>query len=373
MIQEKRVLDEFFELVQIRCSTLDEREMADLLTKRLTDLGFTVEEDDAGQKLGGNTGNLVATLKGNVPSAPMIMLTAHMDCVEPCVNIKPILKDGVITSDGTTILGSDDKAGVVAILEALRVLKEKNLPHGDLQVVFTIAEEGGVNGSKNIDQSLLKAKFGYTFDTSGAPGKIISKGPGQYKIFATVHGKTAHAGIAPEKGNNAIVAAAKIISRLPQGRIDEETTCNIGTIHGGTATNIVAEEVKIVMETRSRNMQKLEDLTAQYVRIFEEGAKETGVTLDLETRLSYSPYVIEENSPVVQIAAQAARDLNFEVKIQESGGGSDANFFNAYGIPTTVLGVGMTNAHTKQECILEQDLYNSARMALQIIQNVAKM
>ena len=371
MIQEKRILDEFLELIQIPCSTLKEREIADLLTKRLEAFGFTVEEDNAGEKLGGNAGNLVATLKGNVPSAPMIMLTAHMDCVEPCANIKPQIKDGLITSDGTTILGGDDKAGVVAILEALRVVKEDNLPHGDIQVVFTIAEEGGVNGSKNMDSSLLKAKLGYTFDTSGAPGRIVHKAPGQNKVRATITGKAAHAGNAPEKGINAIVAAGHILTKLPQGRIDEETTCNIGTISGGRATNIVAEEAVIFMETRSRNKAKLAKLTDEVVAIFEQGAKDTNTSIKVEVLPAYDPFDVPVDSETIRLASKA-EELGFTVNVVESGGGSDASFFNAYGVPTAVLGVGMTNVHTKEECIKEEDLYNSARLALQIIVEAAK-
>ena len=372
MIQEKRILDEFLELIQIPCSTLKEREIADLLTKRLEDLGFTVEEDNAGEKLGGNAGNLVATRKGNVPSAPMIMLTAHMDCVEPCTNIKPQIKDGLITSDGTTILGGDDKAGVVAILEALRVVKEDNIPHGDMQVVFTIAEEGGVNGSKNMDFSLLKAKLGYTFDTSGAPGRIVHKAPGQNKVRATITGKAAHAGNAPEKGINAIVAAGHILTKLPQGRIDEETTCNIGTISGGRATNIVAEEAVIFMETRSRNKEKLAKLTDEVVAIFKQGAKDTNTSIKIEVLPAYDPFDVPVDSETIRVASDAAKELNFAVNVVESGGGSDASFFNANGVPTAVLGVGMTNVHTKEECIKEEDLYNSARLALQIIKEAAK-
>ena len=235
MINKQRILNDFFELVQIKCSTLQEREIGDLLTKRLQELGFSVTEDQAGKKLGGNCGNLIATRQGSISSAPKLMLTAHMDCVEPCSNIRPQLKDGLITSDGTTILGADDKAGIAAIFEALHCLKEQNIPHGDLQVVFTVAEEGGVNGSKNMDHSLLKADLGYTLDTGGHPGKITCRAPGQDKIFVKIQGKSAHAGIAPENGINAISAAAHIRrailliffmdfpqNRMPRGRVDEK-------------------------------------------------------------------------------------------------------------------------------------------------------
>lgn len=370
MLNEKRILDEFYELVQVRCSSRNERQIADLLTKRLEELGCTVTEDNAGEKIGGNTGNLVANLKGTL-AVPTVLLTAHMDCVEPCEGIKPILKDGIITSDGATILGADDKAGVVAILETLRVLREDNIPHGDIQIAFTCAEEGGVNGSKNMDSSLLKADLGYTFDTHGAPGKIVFMAPGQNKIFVRVEGKAAHAGIAPEKGNNAIVALAKMLTKIPQGRIDEETTCNIGTIKGGEATNVVAETAELLMETRSRDKAKLDKLTADCMKIFEAGGVETGTKVTVELRPAYDPFTIARDALPITVAAKAAEKLGFKVSIEESGGGSDANFFNAYGVPTTVLGVGMTNSHTKEEYIKEKDLYDSARLALQIVKDVA--
>lgn len=372
MINKKRVLDEFFELVQIKCSTRQEREVGDLLTRRLKELGCTVTEDDAGEKLGGNCGNLVANLKGNIPGAPTVMLAAHIDCVEPCANVKPRITDGVITSDGTTILGADDKAGVTAILETLRVIKEQNLAHGDLQVVFTVAEEGGVNGSKNMDKSLLKADFGYALDSSGRPGKIIVKAPGQNKIHVKIHGKTAHAGLAPEQGVNAIVAAGKILAKVPQGRLDDETTCNVGTIKGGRATNIVPDLVEISMESRSRNQEKLDRLTQQICSVFEEEAKNNNVKVDVVVAKSYGPYVLDENSKVVAAAAAAAKKLGIEVELTGTGGGSDANFYNNYGVPCSVLGVGMQKAHTTEEFIIEEDLYTTAAWVLQIVKDAAQ-
>ncbi|WP_196607067.1 M20/M25/M40 family metallo-hydrolase [Pectinatus frisingensis] len=366
MINEKRLLDEFLEFVKIRCSTRQERKIADIVTRRLIELGCTVQEDDTAKKINGDTGNLVAYLKGNV-KAPVLMLTAHLDCVEPCENVRPQVTDGIIRSDGSTILGADDKVGVAGILEVLRVLKEDNVPHGDLQIVFTVAEEGGVNGSKNMDKSLLKAELGYTLDTHGAPGKIVVKAPGQNKIFVKVKGKAAHAGIAPEKGNNAIIAAAKMLTKIPQGRVDEESTCNVGVIRGGRATNIVAEMVEIDCEARSRNKAKMEILTDKICHVFEQGGIETGTQVEVKVKKSYDPYEIAEDSAVVQLAAQAARKMDLTVSIEESGGGSDANFFNSYGIPCAVLGVGMANGHTVDEFIKEEDLYNAARLTLQIV------
>lgn len=269
-------------------------------------------------------------------------------------------------SDGTTILGSDDKAGVVAILEALRQIKENNIPHGPLQVVFTIAEEGGVNGSRVLESRFLHADYGYTLDTHGSPGVISFKAPGKNQLHFRIQGKTAHAGVAPEKGINAIMTAAKVLAEAPQGRIDEETTCNLGKINGGTANNVVPEFCDIHYETRSRDKKKLDSITEKVINAVKK-AEEYGCKVTVELKKDYDPYTIDMENKGVKIVKKAMENMSIEPHFEESGGGSDANQFNSYGIPTVVLGMGMTDCHTVQETILEKDLYDSARIALGII------
>ena len=374
MINKKRIRKEFLELIQIRCSTHDEREIGDLLTKRLQELGGTVKEDQAGEKLGGNCGNLVADFPATagMEKVPTVMLTAHMDCVEPCAGIHPIIENGIIRSDGTTILGSDDKAGVTAILETLRQLREQGLPHGPLQVVFTISEENGVHGSQNLDSSLLHADMGFTLDTHGHPGVMSYKAPGKNQIHIHIAGKAAHAGVEPEKGINAIVAAGTLLADAPQGRIDVETTCNVGRIAGGSATNVVADSCDVYYESRSRDKKKLEEITQRIVDHFKRGEKTTGCHITAEVSPDYGPYEIPQDAPAIEVASRAAKKLGFPLELEESGGGSDANHFNTYGVPTVVLGVGMTNCHTKEEYIEEKDLYDSAEWALAIVLEAAK-
>ena len=374
MINKERIRKEFLELIQIRCSTHDEREIGDLLTKRLQELGGTVKEDQAGEKLGGNCGNLVADFPATagMEKVPTVMLTAHMDCVEPCAGIHPIIENGIIRSDGTTILGSDDKAGVTAILETLRQLREQGLPHGPLQVVFTISEENGVHGSQNLDSSLLHADMGFTLDTHGHPGVMSYKAPGKNQIHIHIAGKAAHAGVEPEKGINAIVAAGTLLADAPQGRIDEETTCNVGRIAGGSATNVVADSCDVYYESRSRDKKKLEEITQRIVDHFKRGEKTTGCHITAEVSPDYGPYEIPQDAPAIEVASRAAKKLGFPLELEESGGGSDANHFNTYGVPTVVLGVGMTNCHTKEEYIEEKDLYDSAEWALAIVLEAAK-
>lgn len=374
MINKERIRKEFLELIQIRCSTHDEREIGDLLTKRLQELGGTVKEDQAGEKLGGNCGNLVADFPATagMEKVPTVMLTAHMDCVEPCAGIHPIIENGIIRSDGTTILGSDDKAGVTAILETLRQLREQGLPHGPLQVVFTISEENGVHGSQNLDSSLLYADMGFTLDTHGHPGVMSYKAPGKNQIHIHIAGKAAHAGVEPEKGINAIVAAGTLLADAPQGRIDVETTCNVGRIAGGSATNVVADSCDVYYESRSRDKKKLEEITQRIVDHFKRGEKTTGCHITAEVSPDYGPYEIPQDAPAIEVASRAAKKLGFPLELEESGGGSDANHFNTYGVPTVVLGVGMTNCHTKEEYIEEKDLYDSAEWALAIVLEAAK-
>lgn len=372
MIKCERMLSEFFELVKMYCPSRNERKVADLLIPRLEKLGLQVEEDQAGKLIAGNTGNLIALLKGTVPEAPTVLFTAHLDCVEPCSGIEPVIDKGIIRSAGNTILGSDDKAGVVAILEALRVITEKGLPHGDIQVIFTVSEEAGLDGSKHVERSKLKADFGYALDSSGSPGEIITKAPGQNQINVVIHGKTAHAGVAPEEGINAIVVAGKALAKIKQGRIDEETTANIGVIKGGQATNIVPDRVELACEARSRNMDKLAAQTEHMKVVFEETAKENGCRAEVAVETAYGSFVLEDSSPVVALAVKAAESIGLEPVLKATGGGSDANYFNSYGIPTAVLGVGMSKVHTTEEYIKEVDLYKAGEYVLAIIKAAAE-
>lgn len=372
MVNKERMLAEFYELVRIKCSTRAEREVADIVKARLTTVGLQVEEDDVGAKIGGNCGNVIGLLKGNVPAAPVLMLSAHLDSVEPCAGINPQLKDGVITSGGDTVLGADDKSGVVGILEALRIIRENGIAHGDIQVVFTVAEEGGVNGSKNMDRSRLKADFGYVLDSGGSPGRIINAAPGQNSIKVIVRGKTAHAGVAPEDGINAIVMAGKAMAELKQGRIDAETTANVGVIKGGQATNIVPDYVEIACEARSRNPEKLAAQTKHMVDTFEQVAAANGAKAEVTVKGAYDPYVLTADMPVVALARRAVESIGLTPVLEATGGGSDANFFNAFGVPSAVLGTGMSKVHTTAEYIKEADLYKTAELVVAIIKAAAQ-
>lgn len=372
MIDQTKLISDFCELVKITCSTGKERQVVDVVKGKLTALGLEVGEDNVADKIKGNAGNVFGYLSGTVTGAPVIMLSAHLDSVAPCAGINPQIADGVIKSDGTTILGADDKAGVAGILEALRIVKEQGLPHGDIQVVFTVAEEGGLNGSKYIDTSRLKADFGYALDSGGEPGRIINSAPGQDSIKATIHGKSAHAGIAPEEGINAIVVAAQALTKMTQGRIDHETTANVGIIKGGQATNIVPDKVVVECEARSRDLDKLAAQSKHMADAFNQAAESAGAKADVDITSIYSPFVLADNTQVISVASAAAKNIGLTPILEATGGGSDANFFNAYGVPTAVLGVGMSKVHTCEEFITVADLCNTAELVLAIIGEAAK-
>jgi len=372
VVDRERIVAEFCELVRLKCSSRAEREVADAVKAKLAALGLAVDEDDVGGKIGGNCGNVFGYLAGKAPAAPTVMLSAHLDSVEPCAGIAPGVKDGVIASGGGTVLGADDKAGIVGILEALRVIRENKVPHGDIQIIFTVSEESGLNGSKNIDRTRLKADMGFILDSGGSPGRIINAAPGQNNINVVVRGKTAHAGVAPEEGINAIVVAGKAMAELRQGRIDFETTANVGTIAGGKATNIVPDYVEIACEARSRSLAKLDEQTKHMTDTFERVAVQNGAQAKITVKRAYDPYVLAEDAPVVALARRAAAGIGLNPALEATGGGSDANFFNAYGVPSAVLAVGMAKVHTTEEYIRVDDLVKTAELVAAIIRTAAE-
>jgi tripeptide aminopeptidase len=369
-INRERLINDFVQLVQIDSLSRQERKMADALIERLTPYGVEIHEDRAGEKVGGNAGNLICRITGD-PSKPTILFTCHMDTVTPGEGIRPQILEDRITSDGTTILGADDKAGVAGILEMVRVLHEQNLPHGPIVLLFTIGEESGLLGSRALDVELVKdVKFGFAFDSNGPIGKIVTKAPAQNKLEVVVHGRTAHAGVNPEAGVSAIQVAAHAIAMMKLGRIDEETTANIGIIKGGSATNIVTDRVEILAEARSIDMAKLEKQTAHMRECFEIAAKKFETTVDVKVTNMYPNISYEESDEVVQIAMRAARSIGFEPETIASGGGSDANVLNGKGIPTVNIAIGYENIHTVKEFIRIQDLIDAARFLVAITQAV---
>lgn len=366
MINEERLLNRFLQYVQISSPTKEEREFADFLKLEMERIGIEVIMDDAGEKCGSNSGNLIGKLKGNT-EGETILFSAHMDTVSPGVGIKPKMRDGIIYSDGTTVLGGDDKAGIAAIMEALETIQEKSIPHGDIEVVFSIYEEGGLFGVKNLDYDNLEGKLAFVFDSGGDPGEIIIQGPAQNKIDVKFIGKEAHAGVAPEEGISAIQIASEAISNMNLLRIDEETTANVGIISGGKATNIVTNEVIIEAEARSLDNGKLEKQTEHMVKCCEEAAEKFGGKVEIKVENVYGAFQVDTDHEIVKNIKKACENLGLKAYTEKSGGGSDTNILNANGITAVNLGIGEKKPHTVEEHIHIKDLENAARLALEII------
>lgn len=367
-VNQQRLVDEFLELVQIDSASKNERQIADALLTKLRALKVAVTEDNSGEKIGGTAGNILGVLDGGKPG-PALLFCSHMDRVQPGTGIKPQIKDGIITSDGSTILAADDVAGICAILEGIRVIQEQEIPHGRLEILFTVAEEGGLHGAKSLDASQLQAKAGFFLDASGPVGTIVVQAPAQKGIQITIHGKAAHAGVAPETGINAIVVAAQALTKMNLGRLDPETTANIGMIQGGVATNIVPDRVELKGEARSRDNAKLNRQVEHMVDVVRKTCADYGVTADITVKDSYSAFSLNQDDHVVKLACTAAEALGLEPRLESTGGGSDANIINGYGIPSVVLGLGYSNVHTTSESMPIEQLVTAAEYVVSIIKN----
>lgn len=363
LINETRLLELFLELAQIDSETKNERQICDALKEKLSALGMEVTEDDAARATGHGAGNLLATLPGNA-EGDAIYFTCHMDTVKPGNGVKPIVKDGYVYSDGTTILGADDKAGIAALLEGMQTLLEQQFPRGPIQILITVGEEAGLVGAKAFDASQLRARYGFALDSNGKVGEIVVAAPTQAKITAIVRGKAAHAGVNPEDGVSAIQVASRAIMRMPLGRVDEQTTANIGVIRGGEATNIVCPRVDIEGEARSMDPEKLNEQINRMKEAFAAAEEEFGATIDVDVEMMYPGFRFNENDLVVQKATQAVRSIGREPKLTESGGGSDANILAGHGIPTVNMAIGYEEIHTTKERMPIEELNKAAELVV---------
>jgi tripeptide aminopeptidase len=369
MIKKRRLIRTFKKLVKIDSLSLQEEKIVKFLSKELRSLGYRFSL--VGKPRGGKVGNIVVNVPGKGIRWPCLLLNAHLDTVSPGKNIKPIEKNGYLYTDGSTILGADNKAGVAAILEILRVLKEQNLSHPPLQVVFTVAEEIGLLGAKALPQKLLKADFGITLD-GGEVQKVIYKAPSQYNLTATVIGKAAHAGIHPEEGINAIKVASEAIARMKLGRINQQTTANIGIIQGGKAVNIVPDEVVLKGEVRSHDLVKLDKQLEHMERALLKTCEKYRARLKLKAERIYKAFEINKKSSLLSLINLAFKISQLRPELEKTGGGSDANIFNDLGVPTVILGVGADRVHTTREQIKIEDLVKGTENVLNILKGVGK-
>ena len=366
MIDRQRLYATFMELCSIDSEPKNERPMADRLTAILKELGFSVTEDDTGTRIGGNAGNLIARLEGTKPGAPLLF-SCHMDRVAPGVRVKPRIEGNYIVSDGTTVLGADDAAGLAAIIEGVTVIRGQNIPHPTLEVLFTVAEELALTGSAHLESSRITSRCGFVLDAGGPVGEIVVQAPEQAKINAVFHGRSAHAGFAPEEGISAIQMAALAITRMKLLRIDPETTANIGSIQAAGPTNIVCDRCSLQAEARSLDPAKLQAQVEVMVEAMENAAAEMGGSVEVDVQRCYPSYRLEQDAEPVRRAAEAAGRIGVPVRFKPTGGGSDANHFNNRGIPAVVLSCGYEKVHTTGERIALEQLDLLAEWVVAIV------
>ena len=347
---------EFMKYIRIRSVSGEEETFARFIRDELINLGFNTEVDSAGNVFGKRKG-----------TGEPVLFSCHMDTVPHDEPIEPVIVDGIIKSAGETILGADNKAGIAILLEAIRKSDEEKTELRPLEIVLSISEEIGLVGMKAFNAETLSSKMGVVLDSGGKPGRIVVRGPSQDKLEFWIKGKKAHAGVEPEKGISAINVAAKAIASMKLLRIDDETTANIGVISGGTATNIVADEVYIKAEARSLDVKKLEEQSAHMVLTMEEQCEKSGAHLVKKVSRMYPPFSVCEDEAVISLVKKAHEKVNLESVLVSTGGGSDTSILNDRGIPSVNLSIGAMNAHTKDEYISLEDIEISVKMVREII------
>ncbi|MDR1677446.1 MAG: M20/M25/M40 family metallo-hydrolase [Deltaproteobacteria bacterium] len=368
-----QIITDFLELVTTPSHSYKERILADLFKLKLKelDLDLEIEEDQVGAAIGGDTGNIIVRWPGQENIIP-ILFSAHLDRVSNPGHITPIVKENEdrIVSDGATILGADDASGLAAILDGFRRVKAEGIPHGDIELLITVAEEVGLKGSRNLNYTKVKSKIGYVLDSSGPVGTIVNRAPTQKTVEITIHGRSAHAGMAPEEGINAIRVGALAIASLPEGRLSPITTSNFGVISGGKATNIVCDLVKIKAEARSHDQTELEAYVTKLEEAFKRFSSEAGATVSFDWTVEYNAFYAKENEKVVTLASSALKNLGLDPKIISGGGGMDANHFNEHGIKSVGLSTGYKFVHTEKEEQPISELILCGKVVAEIIRTI---
>ena len=362
-MNEKRAENEFLRLLQINVPSSKEKPLADYLSSYFRNLGLEVIEYAS---VSHNKCNLMIKVPAYQSQSPeTILLSAHLDTIESTEGIQVQHSNGRVSTDGTTILGADDKSGIAIIQEVITTLLEDKLPHPAIEIALSVEEEIHLLGSKDFPVELLSARKGIVLDSDGDAGIITHSAPSHFSFEATIHGTPAHAGMEPEKGKSAILLASKIITQLPFGRIDQETTSNVGVIKGGKATNIVAEECFLNGEVRSRNESKLQVISSYIASVFEKENTD-GYQIDFLSHKPYTAYHLDPNSDFIQSLYCSAQHIGLTPSIVGSGGGSDANIYNEKipGMQCVVLSCGMMKAHTHAEYIDLVNLHKTTQWLL---------
>lgn len=362
------VLDLFLELAAIPSPPGSERPVADAVLAYLRELGVETDEDGCGPSIGSDMGNIYCRLPGGDANGTPLFLCAHLDTVPPQGSIEPIVADGVVRNAAGTILGADDKAAVAVMLEAARRLLAENRPHAGVELLFTPMEEVGLLGAEAFDHARFEARLGYVYDMAAPIGQIILGAPSQRTLKVRFHGRAAHAGMFPEEGRSAIAAAAHAIADLRLGRIDEETSANVGLITGGSARNITPEWCSFEAEVRSHDEGKLAEVVQEILDACTFAASVADCGVETEVSETYRGYRLRPDEPAVAVAAEALRRCGFVVETALTGGAADANVFNMRGLPCVNLANGMAAIHTPDEHIAVADLEAMVEVTLAIIE-----
>jgi len=367
-----RVLDLFTELCALPSPPGEERAVADRVLAELRALGLDTREDDTGPTIGSSAGNLHCRLPGGNGAGTPIFLCAHLDTVPPAGRIEPFVEDGVVRNAAGTILGADNKASIAVMLEAARRILRERRPHGGVELLFTTKEEVGLLGAGAFDHAALEAQLGYVYDQAGPIGEVILGAPSARAIEARFHGRAAHAGMAPEEGRSAIAAAARAIADLRLGRIDQESSANVGTITGGTARNIVPEWCRFEAEVRSHDERTLADLVQEVLDAIGFAATTSDCTVETQVSEQYRAYRFRTDAPAVRLAATALERCGYRPSFTLSGGAADANVFNERGRACVNLANGMAEIHSPGEHIAVADLEGMVEVTLALVAAAAE-
>lgn len=362
LINEQRLYRTFCELLQVSSPSFHEHAIGDVLCRELTGAGCRVEVQDYGTSF-----NVLAFKRGSIGGSSPLLLSAHMDTIEPTEGIVLLSDSGAIRTDGSTVLGADDKCALAQIIEALKVLQERGIPHSDIEVAFTSAEERGLQGAKNLPLEMIRSRYALVLDASGSVGSIIIAAPTHVSYEMKIFGRSAHAGIEPEKGLSAIRIAAEILTGIPDGRVSGGTTANVGVIGGGTASNVVPREVRLQGEIRSHSLEELEETRRRVIDYARAVSARSGARLDVSEDEEYRAFRIPESDPFIEYLHRVYTEMGLNPQLAASGGGSDANVFNALGIKAVNISTGMQKVHSGQEFVLLDDLYAGSRVVLNVI------
>jgi tripeptide aminopeptidase len=359
---DSRLIDIFLQVASINALSQDEKPVAGFIQSFLSDAPLSLIEDDSKIISGSDTGNLVCRFGDGGD----FVLLSHMDTARPTLKMKPIIQNGKITSAGDTVLGVDNRLGIAVLLYTMEKIIKEKIPVKHFTVAFTTCEETTLLGSKSLKLG-TQVNRGFVFDSSFRPGSFINSACGAKGFTLRIVGKSSHSGIEPEKGINAIAVAAAALSRIRQGRIDDETTLNFGKISGGSAVNVVPEEIFLEGEVRSFNNEKVKERITQIKKIFKEEADKVKARIEFNSEWDFKPFTVSEESWVYKEISSILKKVNLLPEPRVSLGGSDANSLNELGIPSVNLGIGAQNPHSNDEFVLIEDMYKSAEIAMELV------